>query len=314
MPSSTPPTLIFQFFPYSAPIMGRKKRTDPPTTGESSGSQEAGSGAGRGAHHTPQGGEYQGGGAARGPATPYPPYGGRGGGPMTPQPHYGGRGGGPMAPPAQYGGRGGGGGRGGYQQRGGMVHQQSGGPPTEYQARGYQPREGMASQQSGGGVLESGGRRRGGGSGGVAGGRGSGGSSRPSEPELHQASQAPFQAAYPTQQIPSGKESLTEASSSSRLPEISGVAQQLRQISIPSEGTSSQAIQPVASAAASSKSMRFPLRPGKGNTGIKCMVKANHFIAELPDKDLHQYDVSLPYAAGYTCNWVTDKLMHLMFV
>ena len=42
----------------------------------------------------------------------------------------------------------------------------------------------------------------------------------------------------------------------------------------------------------SSKSMRFPLRPGKGSCGIKCMVKANHFFAELPDKDLHQYDVS----------------------
>lgn len=42
----------------------------------------------------------------------------------------------------------------------------------------------------------------------------------------------------------------------------------------------------------SSKSLRFPLRPGKGRSGIKCVVKANHFFAELPDKDLHQYDVS----------------------
>ncbi|KAI3850498.1 hypothetical protein MKW98_000308 [Papaver atlanticum] len=33
--------------------------------------------------------------------------------------------------------------------------------------------------------------------------------------------------------------------------------------------------------------------PGKGTTGIKCVVKANHFFAELPDKDLHQYDVSI---------------------
>ncbi|KAI5080699.1 hypothetical protein GOP47_0003882 [Adiantum capillus-veneris] len=43
----------------------------------------------------------------------------------------------------------------------------------------------------------------------------------------------------------------------------------------------------------SSKSMRFPLRPGKGHTGTKCIVKANHFFAELPDKDLHQYDVTI---------------------
>jgi eukaryotic translation initiation factor 2C len=26
--------------------------------------------------------------------------------------------------------------------------------------------------------------------------------------------------------------------------------------------------------------------------GQRCIVKANHFFAELPDKDLHQYDVS----------------------
>ncbi|MCO5572743.1 hypothetical protein L7F22_026502 [Adiantum nelumboides] len=43
----------------------------------------------------------------------------------------------------------------------------------------------------------------------------------------------------------------------------------------------------------SSKNMRFPLRPGKGQAGTKCIVKANHFFAELPDKDLHQYDVSI---------------------
>jgi hypothetical protein len=42
----------------------------------------------------------------------------------------------------------------------------------------------------------------------------------------------------------------------------------------------------------SSKALRFPLRPGKGRLGQKCMVKANHFFADLPDKDLHQYDVS----------------------
>lgn len=41
----------------------------------------------------------------------------------------------------------------------------------------------------------------------------------------------------------------------------------------------------------SSKTMRFPRRPGKGVIGRKCTVKANHFFADLPDKDLHQYDV-----------------------
>ncbi|RVW61731.1 Protein argonaute 1A [Vitis vinifera] len=68
------------------------------------------------------------------------------------------------------------------------------------------------------------------------------------------------------------------------------LTQQLQKVSIQQEVPPSQAIQPVAP---SSKSMRFPLRPGKGVTGKKCIVKANHFFAELPDKDLHQYDVSI---------------------
>ncbi|CAN1266715.1 Protein argonaute 1 [Linum perenne] len=57
------------------------------------------------------------------------------------------------------------------------------------------------------------------------------------------------------------------------------------------EVPSGQAVQAVPPA--SSKSMRFPLRPGKGTVGSKCVVKANHFFAELPDKDLHQYDITI---------------------
>ncbi|KAL3702460.1 hypothetical protein R1sor_020482 [Riccia sorocarpa] len=44
---------------------------------------------------------------------------------------------------------------------------------------------------------------------------------------------------------------------------------------------------------ASSKALRFPLRPNKGQLGIRIVVKANHFFAELPNKDLHQYDVAI---------------------
>ena len=42
----------------------------------------------------------------------------------------------------------------------------------------------------------------------------------------------------------------------------------------------------------SSKSLSLAPRPGYGQVGTKCIVKANHFLAELPDKDLNQYDVS----------------------
>ncbi|KAK1259791.1 Protein argonaute PNH1 [Acorus gramineus] len=43
----------------------------------------------------------------------------------------------------------------------------------------------------------------------------------------------------------------------------------------------------------SSKGVTFPRRPGFGQLGTKCIVKANHFLAELPDKDLIQYDVTI---------------------
>ncbi|KAK4479261.1 hypothetical protein RD792_014772 [Penstemon davidsonii] len=164
-----------------------------------------------------------------------------------------------------YGGRGGGGGRTPPQQY-------YGGPPEYQQGRGGQQfqRGGPPPQRRGGYV----------------GGRGApstGGPLRPPAPELHQAAESPFQAAVPTK---------THAgpSSSSPTPEqtVSEVSEEFQQVSIQPEVAPSQEMQP-----ASSKSVRFPLRPGKGNYGIKCIVKANHFFAELPDKDLHQYDVSI---------------------
>ncbi|XP_011003695.1 PREDICTED: protein argonaute 1-like [Populus euphratica] len=178
--------------------------------------------------------------------------------------YQGGRGWGP-----QQGGRGGG--YGGGRGRGGMQQQQYGGAP-EYQGRGR-------------GQPQQGGRGYGGRTGGGRGVPSSGGF-RPPAPELHQATPAPYPAAVTTQPTPS------EASSSMRSPEpsLATVSQQLQQLSVEQAGSSSQAIQPLP---ASSKSVRFPLRPGKGSTGIRCIVKANHFFAELPDKDLHQYDVTI---------------------
>lgn len=53
----------------------------------------------------------------------------------------------------------------------------------------------------------------------------------------------------------------------------------------------------------SSKSINFAPRPGFGQVGTKCIVKANHFFAELPDKDLNQYDVTItPEVASRTVN------------
>ncbi|KAJ7954827.1 Argonaute family protein [Quillaja saponaria] len=53
----------------------------------------------------------------------------------------------------------------------------------------------------------------------------------------------------------------------------------------------------------SSKCLSFAPRPGFGQVGTKCIVKANHFFAELPDKDLNQYDVTItPEVSSRTVN------------
>lgn len=252
--------------------MVRKRRTELPSEGQSSSSQETGAGRGGGQPSQPvqqqqpqQQGGFQGGGRGWGPQ--------RGG----------------------YGGRGQGG------PRGGMTPQQYHGGPPEYQ-QGRSPQQfqrGSAPAQ----------RQRGG-----AVGRGipsSGGPSMAPVPELHQATPASYQSGVTTQPIPYSRpvESQGEASSSGKAPEpssSSSVEQQFQQLSLQPEV--SQAIQP-----ASSKSMRFPQRPGKGSTGIKCIVKANHFFAELPDKDLHQYDVSInPEVASRGVNRaVMEQLVRL---
>ncbi|XP_017219228.1 protein argonaute 10 isoform X2 [Daucus carota subsp. sativus] len=43
----------------------------------------------------------------------------------------------------------------------------------------------------------------------------------------------------------------------------------------------------------SSKTLSFAQRPGYGQIGTRCVVKANHFLAELPEKELNHYDVTI---------------------
>jgi eukaryotic translation initiation factor 2C len=49
---------------------------------------------------------------------------------------------------------------------------------------------------------------------------------------------------------------------------------------------------PAAPPPSSSKAVRFPARPGFGTAGKKLQVRANHFLVEVADRDLHHYDVS----------------------
>ncbi|PUZ78411.1 hypothetical protein GQ55_1G450400 [Panicum hallii var. hallii] len=183
--------------------------------------------------------------------------------PPHPQPAAAGRGGRAQQAPQR-------GGRGGNQGRPSPVHeahhQQPRGRPGEHPARGHArgvtgtrpqqyPRAGAAT-----------------------GGQGSStGSSSPLAPELRQAMEAPH--ALP-------QASPLQAGPSQSPPEIQPMEE--RKLA---EATAGHQVVPAIPS--STKSLRFPLRPGKGSVGTSCLVKANHFFAELPDRDLHQYDVSI---------------------
>jgi eukaryotic translation initiation factor 2C len=254
-------TTFILTFPGHYPVdfsMVRKKRTGPP--GEPSESQqESGGGSRQSSGAQPQ--------RATMPQQQHAAS-GRGGW-TQPHPQY-----------SQQSGNRGGGQQ--YQPRGGY-YQPHGAQTEHYQPRGGPQGRGGSSQQYYGG---GGGRR-----GGMGGGRGGPAMSGPAPPriipELHQAPPQPSpQVAYhPSQAVVAAV--LSEGGSSSSSAQVE---QQLQQLSIQEQGSSSQAIQ--LAPPPSSKGMRFPLRPGKGTHGERCIVKANHFFAELPDKDLHQYDVS----------------------
>jgi eukaryotic translation initiation factor 2C len=71
------------------------------------------------------------------------------------------------------------------------------------------------------------------------------------------------------------------------------VADQMKKLAIAPAAIQEPEQQQIVTVPVSSKTLRFPLRPGKGRLGQRCMVKANHFLATLPDKDLHHYDVAI---------------------
>ncbi|XP_021732844.1 protein argonaute 5-like isoform X1 [Chenopodium quinoa] len=43
----------------------------------------------------------------------------------------------------------------------------------------------------------------------------------------------------------------------------------------------------------SRKPLVMPKRPGPGSVGLRCAVRANHFLVQLSDNDFHHYDVSI---------------------
>lgn len=62
---------------------------------------------------------------------------------------------------------------------------------------------------------------------------------------------------------------------------------------------------------ASSKAVRPPPRPGFGKLGMKVIIKANHFLVEVADRDLNHYDVSISpeVAPKKVCRLIMNQLV-----
>ncbi|KAI4382066.1 hypothetical protein MLD38_008074 [Melastoma candidum] len=58
-------------------------------------------------------------------------------------------------------------------------------------------------------------------------------------------------------------------------------------------GRMEQSLTLVGQSGVSSKAMKLPPRPGYGTVGRKCIVKANHFLLDVSERDLHHYDVNI---------------------
>lgn len=116
------------------------------------------------------------------------------------------------------------------------------------------------------------------GAGGEEGGRGRGTAPSSFSLVLSPAISQPSSIASPSSSAPPPP----QPSSSSVAELTSGVTERLT--------LQDRAVQP-----SSSKALVVPRRPGYGSVGKKIQVRANHFLVEVADRDLHHYDVSISY-------------------
>ncbi|KAK9175701.1 hypothetical protein WN944_027708 [Citrus x changshan-huyou] len=130
-------------------------------------------------------------------------------------------------------------------------------------------------QRGGGGAAGPRGRGRQGQRGGAGRGSHSGSGAAPSSP--HTASTS-------TEPAPSSPSVSASAPSSSSVSTLVEETEQKLILAAPAAAT----LRP-----SSSRASRLPERPGIGTVGTKCVVRANHFMVQLAERDIHHYDVSI---------------------
>ncbi|PRQ33293.1 putative post-transcriptional gene silencing PAZ-Argonaute family [Rosa chinensis] len=78
------------------------------------------------------------------------------------------------------------------------------------------------------------------------------------------------------------------AASSSSAPPVASLSSEMEQ-KLTLETTTDVAVVPPAS----SKAVSFPQRPNFGTVGKKIQVRANHFLVQVADRDVHHYNVTI---------------------
>ncbi|XP_028079102.1 protein argonaute 1C-like [Camellia sinensis] len=79
----------------------------------------------------------------------------------------------------------------------------------------------------------------------------------------------------------------------------------------PAAAQSSSFVQKPAQPPSSMKSLRPPARPGYGTVGRRCIVRANHFLVDVADRDLHHYDVTIApeVTSKKVCREIVNELI-----
>ncbi|XP_058004168.1 protein argonaute 5 isoform X2 [Hevea brasiliensis] len=96
----------------------------------------------------------------------------------------------------------------------------------------------------------------------------------------------------PSQTPPQALASSSRASPSQAAASSSAAVEELR-LEMEQKLTTGDQVTKAETPPATSKAVRFTPRPGFGTAGKKCVIKANHFLVEIADRDLCRYDVTI---------------------
>ncbi|CAE6016796.1 unnamed protein product [Arabidopsis arenosa] len=89
--------------------------------------------------------------------------------------------------------------------------------------------------------------------------------------------------------VASSSKTMSVASSSKEESKVTEVSEAMAKVEITPTETKPETTLPPAS----SKAITYPVRPGRGTLGKKVIIRANHFLVQVADRDLYHYDVSI---------------------